>query len=163
MKQRELGELIIEDGKKRIILSMDKKKYLGWHTNEAGEIVDKLDDNQIEISYREDDEEGWGAGGDEYFSTYDIKAMADSIRSVILFKQSKADYSCQDDIFRMSIEYNADKECFSFTAAIIETLMREYHISITKTALTRKSLDKYIQPFFEWEKMFPICRDQVRK
>ncbi len=155
--KKDLGELIIEDDRKQIWISLRGKKYLGWHTDKNGDIVDEIDDNQIEISYREDDEEGWGVGGDEYFSTRDIKSMADAIRNVISFKQPKAEYSCQNDIFRICIEYDADNKSFSLTAALLETLTREYHISITKAALTRQSLDEYIQPFFEWEKMYPIC------
>lgn len=73
-------ELIIEDGDKLIILSMEKEKYFGWKTDSDGNDVVEIDRNQIEISYREDDEDGWGAGGDEYFSTCGIKNMADGIR-----------------------------------------------------------------------------------
>ncbi len=157
MRRNNPGELIIEDDKRQIILSMDDKKYLGWHEDESGEIIDEIDDNQIEICYREDDEDGWGVGGGEYFSTADIKAMADCIRSVIQLKQTRAEYSCQDDIFRLCIEYDPYNDRFSFTVALIETLMREYHIVITKSGLTRSALDEYIQPFFEWEKEYPIC------
>ncbi len=158
MRKRTPGELFIEEEEKQIILSMHGKKYIGWHEDEDGEVIDEFDDNQIEISYREDDEYGWGVGGYEYFSTSDIKAMADCIRSVIQMKQTRAEYFCQDDIFKLCVEYDSDNERFSFTVALIETLMREYHITITKTNLARAALDEYIQPFFEWENEYPICK-----
>ena len=156
MRKREPDELIIEEGEKQIILSMDEKKYIGWHTDENGEIVPEIDENQIEISYREDDEDGWGVGGGEYVSTVDIKAMADCIRSVIYKKTSSAAYSCQNDLFKIRLEYDPFEDVFAFTAALIETLTWDYHITITKAGLTRSALDEYIQPFFEWERKFPV-------
>ncbi len=161
--ERRQDELVIAEGEKFILLSMEKEKYLGWHIDEDGEIVDEIDENQIEICYREDDENGWGVGGGEYFSTADIKAMADCIRSVIYKKQAKASYSCQQDVFRICLEYDSTEDIYSFTAALIETLNWEYHISITKTGLTRSALDEYIQPFFEWEREFPIKENQEGK
>ena len=155
-KDRRTDELIIEDGEKLIILSMEREKYAGWHTDSDGNIVDEIDRNQIEISYREDDEDGWGIGGDEYFSTYDIKNMADGIRSVIHHKTTAFQYSCQDDIFRLKISFDIQSESFSFSAALLETLCREYHIEIIKDNLTLSALEEYIQPFFEWEKQYPI-------
>ena len=155
-----LDTLEIRDEKKQIILSMEREKYTGWHEDEDGNIIDEIDRNQIEISYREDDEEGWGVGGGEYVTTMDIKNMADCIRSVIYFKEASAEYSCQNDLFRLAISYNAQTEIFSFTAALIETLTREYHITITKDNLSRSALDEYIQPFFEWEQEFPIVDDK---
>lgn len=91
-KDRRTDELIIEDGIKLIILSMDEEKYLGWHEDSDGNIVDEIDRNQIEIAYREDDEGGWAVGGGEYFSTYDIKNMADGIRNVIHHKTNNYSY-----------------------------------------------------------------------
>ncbi len=152
--------LEIWDDKRQIILSMEGAKYIGWHEDEDGNIIDELDKNQIEISYREDDEEGWGVGGGEYVTTVDIKNMADCIRSVIYLKEDSAEYSCQNDLFRLAISYDAQNESFSFTAALIETLTWEYHITITKDNLSRNTLDEYIQPFFVWEREFPIVDDK---
>lgn len=155
-KNRRTDELIIADGEKLIILSMKSEKYIDWHTNSDGKIVDEIDRNQIEISYREDDEDGWAVGGDEYFSTHDIQNMADGIRNVIHHKANVFQYSCQDDIFRLKISYDAQSESFSFSAALIETLGRKYHIKISKRDLTLSGFEEYIQPFFEWEKQYPI-------
>ena len=161
LRKRRPGELIISEGEKQIILSMDKKKYLGWHVSENGKIIDDIDENQIEICYREEDEDGWGVGGNECFSTTDIKAMADCIRSVIYMSQNEASYSCQKDVFRICIRYNSVDDSFSFTAALVETLTWDYHISITKTNLSRSALDEYIQPFFAWEREFPIVEKEA--
>ncbi|MBQ9354522.1 MAG: hypothetical protein IJT84_02425 [Clostridia bacterium] len=155
-KDRRTDELIIEDGEKLIILSMEKEKYTGWHTDSGGNIVDEIDRNQIEISYREDDEDGWGVGGDEYLSTCDIKNMADGIRNVIHYKINAFQYSCQNDIFRLKICYDTQSESFSFSVALLETLCRENYIEITKENLSLSALKEYIQPFFEWEKQYPV-------
>ena len=45
---------------------------------------------------------------------------------------------------------------FPFTAALINMLTWDYHITITMNDLTKNALDEYIQPFFEWEREFPI-------
>ncbi len=141
MKKKTSGDLIIFEGKKQILLSLDEYSING---------------NQIEICYREDYEDGWGFGGGEFFSTFDIKAMADCIRSVIYMRETKASYTCQNKVFRIEIEYDASGDTYSFTAALIETLHRDFYISITKSELTRIALDEYIQPFFEWERKYPI-------
>ena len=156
MKQRSVDELIISEGERQIILSMHREKYLGWYTDDEGKIVDKTDANQIEICYREDDEDGWGIGGDEYISTSDIKAMADCIRSVIYKNHDKASYSCQNDLFRICLEHDRLNDSYSFTAALLEMLSRDYHITVCKSGLTMNELYQYIQPFFEWERRFPV-------
>lgn len=152
---RKADELFIEDNEKLIILSMNKRKYLGWHSDSDGNIVDEFDDTQIEFTYREDDKDGWGIGSDEYISTLDIKNMANGIRSVVQHKASSFQYRCQNDIFRLKISYDDQSELYSFSPALLEMLSREYHIEITKTGLTISALYEYIQPFFEWEKQFP--------
>lgn len=155
-KKTRRDELFIEDETKLIILSMDQEKYLGWHTSDDGQIVDEIDRNQIEIAYREDDEDGFGVGGNEFISTLDIHHMSEGIRRVIWNKEKEFSHSCQDDVFRLHLEFDSNTDSFSFTASLIETLSREYHISITKSNLSLAELDAYIQPFFEWEKMYPV-------
>ena len=149
-------ELVLRDGVKQIRLSMDHKKYLGWHEDSEGNFIDEFDENQIEICYREDDEEGWSAGGGRYISINDIQAMAESIRDVITMKKPDTEYHCQDDIIRVVLSYDPQSDSFTLTVGLIETLCGEYHITITKPGLSRDALDEYIQPFFEWEKNYPI-------
>lgn len=157
MPQRELrkDELFITDGEKLILLSMAEEKYLGWHTTDDGQIVDDIDSNQIEIAYREEDENGFGFGGGEYISRLDIHHMAEGIRKAVQNQEKEFSYSCQDDVFCLKLEYDPNTELFSFTASLVETLSWEYHITITKDNLSLEELDQYIQPFFEWEIMFP--------
>ena len=156
MIKKEPDQLLIKDGIKRIFLSMSRRKCIGCHIGEDGRMVDDLDENQIEICFRQDDEHGWGAGGGEYVSTSDIKAMADCIRGVICMKLARAEYACQKDLFRIILEYDSDKGTYTFTAALINMLTWDYHITITMNDLTKNALDEYIQPFFEWEREFPI-------
>lgn len=155
LEKRE-DELVLDDGKKQIKLSMLDKKCIGWHQDSEGYIIDEYDDNQIEISYSEDDDEGWGVGDDEYISTNDIRSMAQCIRDVMALKKTKAEYQCQDDIIRISLSYDQQSNRFTITVGLIETLLREYHITITKSGLSRKELNEFAQPFFEWEKEYPV-------
>ncbi len=149
-------ELVLTDGKKQIRLSLNGKKYLGWHYDSTGYFIDEYDESQIEICYREDDEEGTGVGGGEYITTNDIQSMAQCIRDVITLKKAKSDYSCQDDIVRISLSYDQQSSSFTITVGLIETLLREYHITITKSSLSRDVINGLIQPFFEWEKQYPV-------
>ena len=149
-------EFFIEDDKKTIYMTLEGEKYVGWHTDDNGNTVDEIDRNQIEFSYHEDDEGGMGAGIDEFISTFDIKNMADGIRRVIYHQADRYHYHCQEDIFWIELSYNEKTGLYSFTAALLETLSREYHITITKEGLTPGCLEKYIHPSFEWEKIYPI-------
>ena len=159
--EKEPDELVLLDGVKQIRLSMDHKKYIGWHEDEFNNIIDEYDDDQIEICYREDDEDGTGVGGGEFISTSDIQAMANCIRDVVSMNKAKANYHCQDDVIRLSIQYDARSNTFTFSVGLIETLLREYHITITKRGLSRNALEEYIQPFFIWENEYPIvCNKQ---
>lgn len=156
--EKRSNELLIYDEKNLILISMDHRKIIDLIDNDDGTATPVFDEksNQIEYSYREEDEEGWGAGSDLFASTHDIKAMADGIRSVISHQQNRVEYSCQNDYFCIAIEYNEKSDTYSFTASLIETLMGKYHITVTKTKLSMEDLQQYIQPFFIWEKDFPI-------
>ena len=154
--EKSADELVIFDDERFLRLSMEGKKCTGWHKNENGNIIHEFDDNLIEISYREDDEHGWSAGADEFITTLDIREMANCIRNVIFDKQIHSEYHCLNDILRISLVFDPLSDRFSFTVGFIETLMYEYHITITKAELTQEELDEYIQPFFEWEHQFPV-------
>lgn len=151
----EKGEFHIEDEHKEILLTMDNVMYIGRHINNDGESVNEFNRNQIECSYREVDEGDWGIGCNEYLSTADLKSMADGIRSVIYKQAERFTYSCQDDFFCIELQYDHCSESYSFTAAILDTFLRENHIAITKNSLSYAQLEEYILPFFEWEKQYP--------
>ena len=153
---RDPGELILSEGEKLIILSMRGKKFIDGGNDASDEIYD---DNQIEISYREDDEDGCGIGNDEYITTADITAMAGGIRNVISNNTETFEYHCQDNMIRLNLQYDRRSGSYSITVGILETLLREEHISITKTGLSRAALNELVQPFFEWEKLFPVVAD----
>ena len=155
--KKDPDELVIWDDKSQIIFHCGHCKYGDSYWDENYEYwIDESDGNQIEINFREDEEDGWGVGGGEYVSTADIKSMADCIRSVINKEQVSASYTCQDDLFRIEISCNETEDTYTFSVAMLEILMRDHHISITKTGLTRSELDEYIEPFFIWEQIFPI-------
>ena len=149
-------EFYIEDDKKTIHITLEGEKYVGWHSDDDGNIVDEIDQNQIEFSYYEADEDGMSAGIDEFISTCDIKNMADGIRSVLHHQTGMFRYHCQDDIFLIELSYDNGSDLYYFTAALLETLCRDSHITITKERLTISSMEEYIHPLLEWEKMYPI-------
>ena len=154
--KKETDELILCDGKKYIRLSMFQKKTTGCHKDSTGNHIIDYDESQIEISFREDDENGWGGGGGEYIAISDIHEMANCIRDVTLRKKEKSEYQCQNDTMKISLEYYTQSESYTFTVSLLQMFMRNYHISITKTNLSINELDEYIQPFFEWETKFPL-------
>ncbi len=153
-------ELILRDDPKMIKISMDRKKIIGWHEDEFNNIIDEFDDNQIEICYREDDEEGFSFGGGFFVSTHDIHAMANCIRDVITTKRKEARCHSQGDIIRLYMGFDSQSDSFTISVGLIETLLGEYHITITKTGLSRDELEEYIQPFFIWEKEYPIVLEK---
>ena len=149
-------ELCIAEDHKTIHMTLEGEKYVGWHTDSDGNIVDEYDRNLIEFSYYESDEEGWGVGDHEFISTNDIKNLADGIRNVLHHQTDLLRYHCQDDIFWIELSYDNNYDLFSFTAALLETLSRDYHIIISEERLTLSGLEKYIHPLLEWEKKYPI-------
>ncbi len=151
-----LSTFVIEDGNKQIMLDMEAEQYIGYHIDDNGKRISEYDRNQIECSYKEADEECWGVGCNEFFSTSDLKNMADGIRSVIHCQTDTFTYSSQDDFFHIALQYDCKDESYSFTAAILDTLVRESYVTITKNNLSYAQLEEYIQSFFEWEKQFPI-------
>lgn len=150
--------LVMSEGDKSFSISMtdDPVEILIQDTN--GGYLRTYDDNQVEFFFSQNDERGWGFGCEEHVSTRDLKEMADCIRDVIWGRSVCRKYSCRNDVFKIEISYDADTDSYTFTGALVEMLMREYHISITKTNLTRAGLDEYIEPFFIWEKEHPVVK-----
>ncbi len=162
-RDRDPDELFMSEGSTYFSLSMTDGPGCIVVKDIDGKNVNAYDDNQVEISFSQNDEGGWGACGGGNVTTKDLKAMADCIRDVIWGYSISRKYSCQNDIFKMEISYDADADSYTFTGALIEMLCWEYHISITKNNLTREGLDEYIEPFFIWEKEHPIVNEQIRR
>ena len=131
----------------------DGVKWISFSMNHSQDVED---DDLVETSYAQNDEGGWGFGEAESVTRKDIRAMADCIRSVIYRNEDCNQYSCMNDVFRIGISYDCNTDQYTFTGALIEMLVRKYHITITKTDLTRAALDEYIEPFFIWEKEYPV-------
>ena len=163
-RNRRPDELFMSDEDKDFVLSMTEGPGCIVVRDTDGKNINAYDDNQIEVAFSQEDENGWGAGGGGNVTTQDLKAMADCIREVTTAGYSTSrKYSCQKDIFKMEISYDADTDRYTFTGALIEMLCWEYHICITKTDLTRAALDEYIEPFFVWEKEHPIVEQRIRR
>ena len=155
--------LVMSEGKKRFSLSMTDGPGEILIRDADGKNIHAYDDNQVEFAFSQSDEEGWGCGCEDNVSTRDLNAMADCIRDVIEGYSRCRQYKCQKDLFKIEISYDPVTDRYTFTGALIEMLMREYHISITKNNLTREDLDEYIEPFFIWEKEHPIVEQRIRR
>lgn len=151
--RKEKDELIMEEGVNYLCISLGERQYQGHHFGQ-----ECYDDNSIEVYYREEDDDGWGAGGSEYISTHDIRSMADSIRQVLHRKTSETHYETENDLMRISIRYDDLTDRYFFSVGLLETLMREYHITVEKSNLHISELEEYITPFFEWERQHPIVK-----
>ncbi len=153
----------MSEGEKYFSLSMtdDPGEILIRDTD--GRNIHAYDDNQVEFVFDQRDEGGWGCGCEENVTTKDLKAMADCIRDVIGGHSFCRKYICQQDLFKMEISYDPNTDTYTFTGALMEMLCRDYHISITKTNLTRAGLDEYIEPFFIWEKEHPVVKNRIRR
>ena len=155
--------LVMSEGEKRFSLSMNDGPGEILIRDTDGKNIHAYDDNQVEFAFSQNDEGGWGCGCEDNVSTRDLRAMADCIRDVIGGHSFSRKYTCQNDLFKMEISYDPVTDKYTFTGALIEMLMREYHISITKANLTRDDLDEYIGPFFIWEKEHPVVKQRIRR
>ena len=135
----------------------DGIRYISFSMNHSSD-EKEMNDDLVETSYAQNDEGGWSFGEGECVTREDIRAMADCIRSVIYKNEMYNQYSCLDNVFRIEITYDCNTDRYSFTGALMEMLVREYQITITKTDLTRAALDEYIKPFFIWEKEYPVVK-----
>ena len=110
--------------------------------------------NILELSYRQEDEDGWGAGGGEYITAQDIAAISEGIQKIIGKKITNFSYSCLDDIIQISVAAN-EKSLITLTISMLETLGRKYYISITQKDLSLAEFEENTKMFIEWERMFP--------
>ncbi len=155
MVNKEPDEFRIFDDTKQIVLSLygfkDVENY-----EDGDDCVVVYDVNQIEMHFRQDDGDFWGAGGGDYLSTRDIWNMGKCIRNVIFDKKNSDEYTCQQDLFRIALSHEQDSNSYTFTASMMNLLGRREHITVTKTGLTREALDEYIAPFLIWPKYMPV-------
>ncbi len=110
--------------------------------------------NILELCYRQEDEDGWGAGGGEYITTQDILEISHGIQRVLKKELNQFTYSCLDEIIKISIDVKMNG-VLDFTFSMIETLCREHYITITINNLTFEEFAEKTKIFIEWEKQFP--------
>ncbi len=155
MVNKEPDEFRIFDDTKQIVLSLYGFKDVENYEDGDGYVV-VYDVNQIEMHFRQDDGDFWGAGGGDYLSTRDIRNMSECIRNVIFDKKNSDEYTCQQDLFRIALSHEQDSNTYTFTASMMNLLGRDEHITVTKTGLTREALNEYITPFLIWPKYMHI-------
>lgn len=154
MKAMSNAELEFFDGHNCIIMSIDGRGNDGHYSENDW----RCDANLVEISYREDEGDEWGIGSDEFISTTDIKGMAECIRNVMYHKKDKDHYECRNDILHILLEFHKDTDTYTLALSLIETLIRDHHITVMRDSLTKAELEKYTNPFFVWEKQYPIIK-----
>lgn len=150
-KRKDPDEFRIYDDTKQLALSLYGFKDVE-NTEDGDDYVVVHDVNQIEMHFRQDDGDFWGAGGGDYLSTRDIWNMSTCIRNVIFNKKDSDEYTCQQDLFRIALSHDRESDTYTFTASMLNLLGRHNHITVTKTGLTREALDEYITPFLIWPK-----------
>ena len=92
--------LVMSEGEKYFLLSMADGPGIIVIRDTDGQNIHAYDDNQVETSFSQNDEGGWGAGQGGNVTTKDLKAMADCIRDVIWGYSISRKYSCQNDILK---------------------------------------------------------------
>ena len=142
---------IIEDDNKYICFKPGERDL--WGNNHRDNIENNI--NVLELSYRQEDKEGWGAGGGEYITTQDIAEISHGIQRVLKKEFNQFTYSCLDEVIKLSINVKTNG-LLDFTFSMIETLCREYYITITMNDLTSEEFTEKTKVFIEWEKQFPI-------
>lgn len=153
-RRKDPDEFRIYDDTKQLVLSLYGFKAIE-NTEDEDDYVVVYDVNQIEMHFRQDDGDFWGAGGGDYLSTQDIWSMGQCIRNVIFNKKDSDEYTCQKDLFRIALSRDQESDTYTFTASMLNLLGRDNHITITKAGLTRDALDEYITPFLLWPKYMP--------
>lgn len=131
---------------------------------EMGQPVYDEPEDWIEISYRQSDEDGWGAGSDEFVYKSDIAEIARGVRSVISGQEKRFSYSCgiverflegyQNPILLIEIQKNDNLGTYDLTISMVETLARQKYITIQKKDLSIDALKEYTDVFFSWEESF---------
>jgi len=123
-----------------------------WGNNHRDNTENNI--NVLELSYRQADKNGWGVGGGEYITTQDIVEISHGIQQVLKKEFNQFAYSCLDEIIKISIDVKTNG-LIDFTISMIETLCREYYITITMNNLTFEEFAEKTKNFIEWEKQFP--------
>jgi hypothetical protein len=110
--------------------------------------------NIIELSYRQEDKEGWGAGGGEYITTQDIATISKGVQQIIKKEVDNFSYACLDEIIKINVNVK-DGDLLTFSVSMRETLCGEYFIVITLSDLTFEKFKEITGFFTEWERTFP--------
>jgi len=139
-------DFVMEDGDKYICFEPDRREL--WGDNTENNI------NVLELSYRQEDENGWGAGGGVYITTQDISEISHGIQQILKKELDQFTYSCFHETIKISIDVKTNG-LLDFTVSMIETLSREYYITITMRNLTLEEFAEKTKAFIEWEKQFP--------
>ena len=143
-------EFIIESDDKYICFKPEDREL--WGDNHRDNAENNI--NILELCYRQEDKDGWGAGGGEYITTQDISEISHGIQRVLKKELNQFTYSCLDEIIKISIDVKTNG-VLDFTFSMIETLCREYYITITINNLTFEEFAEKTKNFIEWEKQFP--------
>ena len=140
---------IIEDDNKYIRFKPSERDL--WGNNHRDNIENNI--NVLELSYIQEDNEVWGAGGGEYITTQDIAEISHGIQRVLKKESNQFTYSCLDEVIKISINVKTNN-LLDFTFSMIETLCREYYITITMNNLTFEEFTEKTKIFIEWEKQY---------
>ena len=86
-------------GQKYFRFEPDKRDL--WGNNHRNNIENNI--NIIELSYRQEDESGWGAGGGEYITAQDIAAVSKGVQQIFKRERGQFSYNCLDEIIKIDV------------------------------------------------------------
>ncbi len=145
-----VDNFVVKDDDKHISFKPDDRDL--WGDNHRDNTENNI--NVLELSYYQEDEDGWGFGGGEYITTQDLAEISHGIQQILKKEFNQFAYSCLDEIIKISIDVKANG-LLDFTVSMIETLCRESYITFTMNNLTFEEFAEKTKIFIEWERQFP--------
>lgn len=142
-------------GQKYFRFEPDKRDL--WGNNHRNNIENNI--NIIELSYRQEDESGWGAGGGEYITAQDIAAVSKGVQQIFKRERGQFSYNCLNEIIKIDVIVK-ENDLITLKFSMIETLCREYYIIIEFNDLSFEEFANKTNIFTEWERKFPVLEQK---
>lgn len=128
-----------------------------WGNNHCDNTENNI--NIIELSYRQEDEGGWGVGGGVYITTQDIAAVSKGVQQIIKRELEQFSYDYLGELIKINVTVN-ENGLITFKVSMLETLCGEYYIIVELNNLTFKEFSERTNVFIEWERKFPTLEQR---
>lgn len=122
-----------------------------------------VDINRLEVHYRQEDKEGWGAGGYEYINAQDITAISCGFHSVMESNTESIDYTCQEGLFKIHLFFRQAELTWIITLSMLKTLERNYYIDVSNNHAAPDEIKAYMEVFDQWAHAFPVLKEYTNR